>query len=82
VLSAFHSWFTGGIQPATGTKIDPVLGGRAKDVLDDRPDLVALRTPADKDPLSLFLQNHWPFPVRISPDSIYVILTCVPGSKS
>jgi len=63
VLSAFHSWFTGGIRKEDGQKIDPVLGGRAKDMLDDQHDLAALRAPVDKDALSRFLQNHWPFPV-------------------
>ena len=64
MLSAFRNWFTGGIQKVDGQKIDPVLGGRAKGMLDDTRDLAALRTPADKDLLSRFLQNHWPFPVR------------------
>ncbi len=82
VLSAFRNWFTGGIQKGTGAKIDPVIGGRAKDMLDDAHDLVSLRTPANKDPLSLFLQNHWPFPVCIPHKSVDEMLTCVPGAKS
>jgi hypothetical protein len=51
-------------------------------MLDDPHDLVALRTPADKDPLSLFLQNHWPFPVGPSSPSEVVMLNCIPGAES
>ena len=51
-------------------------------MLDDAHDLVALRTPANKDLLSLFLQNYWPFPVRSFPCVEDAALTDGPGTKS
>jgi hypothetical protein len=65
VFRMFRNWLSGGLDAKTGKKMDPVLGGRAMDMLDERQDLVALRTPKDSDPLSRLLQNHWPFPVSI-----------------
>ncbi|KAL2841268.1 hypothetical protein BJY01DRAFT_236438 [Aspergillus pseudoustus] len=59
VFAAFQEWFSGGSQGKA-----PILNGRAATLLDDRQDLVALRTPADEDVLSKFLQDHWPFPGR------------------
>lgn len=81
VLPAFRSWFIGGIQNRDGEKIDLALGRRAKDMLDDQHDLVALRTPADKDPLSLFLENHWPSPISIPTEFLGIMLTGVTGAK-
>jgi len=58
VLLLFRNWLSGGTDKNGGIKQDPVLGGQAKGMLDDGQDLIALRTPADVDPLSRFLQNH------------------------
>lgn len=37
-------------------------------MLDDEKDLAALRPPTDKDALSRFLQDHWPFQDKAYPD--------------
>jgi len=64
VIETFRIWFDGGKQENGGRKPDPVLGGQAKHVLDNEQDLAALKTPADDDFLSRFLQDHWPVTVR------------------
>ncbi|KAF2803327.1 uncharacterized protein BDZ99DRAFT_453601 [Mytilinidion resinicola] len=64
VIEAFRIWFDGGKPKQGNPKPDPVLGGRAKYVLDNEQDLVALKTPADDDFLSRFLQDHWPVTSR------------------
>ena len=45
-----------------------MLAGVAEERLNERNhrDLIALRRPADKDPFSRFLQDHWMFKVYIS----------------
>lgn len=65
VLQAYRNWFLG------HDKNDPVLGGRARNMLDDKQDLAALRTLPDKDVLSRILQDHWPFPVHVSTVYLY-----------
>ncbi|KAF2804458.1 uncharacterized protein BDZ99DRAFT_397802 [Mytilinidion resinicola] len=64
VVEAFRIWFDGGRPKKGNPKPDPVLGGRAKYALDNEQDLVALKTPADDDFLSRFLQDHWPVTSR------------------
>lgn len=64
VIETFRIWFDGGKQKNGGPKPDPVLGGQAKHFLDDEQDLAALKTPADDDFLSRFLQDHWPVTSR------------------
>lgn len=61
-FKAFRNWFKGKAQEPSrpNSDFDPVLGGRAKTLLDDKQDLAALKTPVDKDWLSRFLQDHWP----------------------
>jgi hypothetical protein len=48
---------------ADGTKPHPALGGIAKDSLDKRDDLVALKSPPAMDLLSRTLRDHWPVKV-------------------
>ncbi|MCJ1225473.1 hypothetical protein MMC12_002122 [Toensbergia leucococca] len=65
-LAAFRRWFS----PAVQGKVIPVLGGRDKDLLDDRKDLVAL-APMDEDRLNRFLQDYFGWFFRVcdqSPD--------------
>ena len=62
MLSLFRNWLSGGTDKNNGVKQDPVLGGRAEDMLDDERDFIALRTPACVGTLLRLLQNHWPFP--------------------
>ncbi|KAF2242886.1 hypothetical protein BU26DRAFT_534434 [Trematosphaeria pertusa] len=59
VLSTFRSFFS---KPST------IVSGKAKHMLDDAEDLVALRPPADTDPLSRFLRDYWPFRGTVYPD--------------
>jgi hypothetical protein len=41
------------------------LDGRDRDMFSAESDLVALRPPADTDPLSRLLRDHWPFPSEV-----------------
>ncbi|KAF2436286.1 hypothetical protein EJ08DRAFT_655959 [Tothia fuscella] len=59
-LSSYRYWFDGGNK--NGIALNPILEGRAKAMLDSKEDLAALRSPADKDPLSRFIQDYWIFP--------------------
>ncbi|KAF2870046.1 hypothetical protein BDV95DRAFT_71906 [Massariosphaeria phaeospora] len=59
VLATFRSFFN---NPSR------IIAGKAKTVLDDEKDLVALRPPADSDPLSRLLRDHWPFRGTSRPD--------------
>ena len=59
VLSTFRSFLS---TPA------PLVSGKARHMLEDPKDLVALRPPADTDPLSRFLRDHWPFGATDYPD--------------
>lgn len=54
VLQAYRGWFHG------HQKDSHKLFGQAKYMLDDKDDLVALKTSVTKDWLSRFLMNHWP----------------------
>jgi hypothetical protein len=71
VIETFRIWFDGGKRKYGGPKPDPVLGGQAKYVLDNEQDLAALKTPADDDFLSRFLQDHWPF--TVSAESTFIL---------
>jgi hypothetical protein len=66
VLDVCRIWFNGGELEKDGTKPHPVLGGQAKDFLDDDLDLVALSSPADINPLSRLLQKRWPAKVSLT----------------
>ena len=41
------------------------LDGRDRDMFSVESDLVALRPPAEKDPLSRLMRDHWPFPSEV-----------------
>ena len=74
VLAALREWLHG---PSRASNRSSKLDGRDKDMFSVGSDLVALRPPADTDPLSKLLRNHWPFPseVRMSlvPFAIFVL---------
>lgn len=57
-LTALRSWISGnGLRP--DGKYLPIIRGKDEHTYDNEDDLVALRTPSDKDALSQFLQDHW-----------------------
>ncbi|KAL2834362.1 hypothetical protein BDW59DRAFT_178782 [Aspergillus cavernicola] len=64
VLEAYRHWFQ---------KPYPVLGGAAKETLDDSDDLVALNTLPEGDYLSMLLRRHWPATEEVSRDGLYHI---------
>ncbi|KAK3939471.1 hypothetical protein QBC46DRAFT_149961 [Diplogelasinospora grovesii] len=74
VLDVSRVWFHGGEVGIDGKKPSPVLGGSAKNFLDDDEDLVALKAPADTDPLSRFLRKHWPAKVRSGARRLWCLL--------
>ncbi|ORY70317.1 uncharacterized protein BCR38DRAFT_362064 [Pseudomassariella vexata] len=59
VLSAVKHFFE---------KPHPILGGKAKKFLNDRQDLVSLKTPVEADYLSSFLRRHWVSEKEVSRD--------------
>ena len=59
VLTAFRAWFSGEARSSAR----PIIAGRARRMLDDKDDLVALRVPAEPDVLSRLVQDHWPLEV-------------------
>lgn len=48
----------------------PIISGRAKDLLSEKADLIALRRPPEEDLLSRYLQDNWPFPSREASDPL------------
>ncbi|OCL03677.1 hypothetical protein AOQ84DRAFT_433802 [Glonium stellatum] len=68
VLTVFRNWFSGKNRDSKSYEENSILSGRAKFMLDDEKDLAALRPPTDKDALSRFLQDHWPFQDKAYPD--------------
>jgi hypothetical protein len=62
VLAALREWLHG---PSRASNKSSKLDGRDRDVFSVASDLVALRPPADTDPLSKLLRNHWPFPSEV-----------------
>jgi hypothetical protein len=62
VLAALREWLHG---PSRASNKASKLDGRDRDVFSVGSDLVALRPPADTDPLSKLLRNHWPFPSEV-----------------
>ena len=63
VYTTLRNWFDGTAGARGPRSANPILSGEARNMLENRQDLVALRPPADKDILSSFLQDHWPFQV-------------------
>ncbi|RYP51147.1 hypothetical protein DL768_003494 [Monosporascus sp. mg162] len=61
VLSTFRDYFEGNAWKGPSLQSMPIISGRAKDMLKEADDLVALRKPADEDLLSRLLQDHWVF---------------------
>lgn len=57
-LTALRHWTSGKGLFQDGND-QPIVSGKDQYMYDDADDLVALRTPTDKDVLSKFLQDHW-----------------------
>ncbi|KAK3986764.1 hypothetical protein QBC44DRAFT_332719 [Cladorrhinum sp. PSN332] len=55
VLKILRDWFSG----KTRGQRWPIIGGKAKTMLDDEDDLVALHVATEKDTLTRFVQDHW-----------------------
>lgn len=56
-LSIFKDWFYGRNQPSTAK---PILIGAVEQILENKQDLVALKSTTDTDPVSRLLRDHWP----------------------
>ncbi|KAF4971473.1 hypothetical protein FSARC_1701 [Fusarium sarcochroum] len=56
-----------------GYKPNPILGGKAKDYLDDTDDLISLKATAAVDPLSKVLRAYWPGKEEASRDGLHLI---------
>jgi len=67
VLKHFRDWFSGEMRPLK----KPIIAGRARRMLDDKDDLVALRVAADPDLLSRLVQDYWFLAVSVRSASIY-----------
>ncbi|KAH8646767.1 hypothetical protein BX600DRAFT_518792 [Xylariales sp. PMI_506] len=73
-LEASRAWMHGGRElREDGSKMLPVLGGLAKDYLDQGDDLVALKSHADVDFLSRTLRAYWPSKNQITRDGVPMI---------
>ncbi|KAF2184809.1 hypothetical protein K469DRAFT_666150 [Zopfia rhizophila CBS 207.26] len=70
VLSTFRDYVEGHALKVPGMDSAPIISGRAKDMLKDETDLVALRRAADEDLLSKLLQDHWAFQKRRTVDPL------------
>ena len=47
-----------------------IVAGKARKMLEDEDDLVALKAPANKDMFSRLIQDHWPLQVTKLPHSL------------
>lgn len=70
VLATFRDYFEGQALKGSGIPPAPIISGRAKHMLAQEVDLVALRKAADEDMLSKLLQDHWPFRKRAAVDPL------------
>jgi hypothetical protein len=70
VLSTFRDYLEGSAWKGSGLQSVPIISGRAKEMLKEADDLVALRKLADEDLLSKLLQDHWAFQKRITVDPL------------
>lgn len=61
VLSILRDWFSG----KTRGQRWPIINGKARTILNDEDDLVALHTATEKDTLTRFIQDHWIFEVSL-----------------
>jgi hypothetical protein len=62
VVSALREWLHG---PTRMPNHESKLDDRDREMFSIKDDLVALRPPSEKDPLSRFLRNNWPFPAEV-----------------
>jgi len=79
VIGLFRIWFDGGLPNVFGKKPNPVLGGQAKYILDNKQDLACLKAPQDTDFLSRFLQQHWL--VKVSRLQLWVAFSSLKCSR-
>ena len=66
VLKHFRDWFSGEMR----SHKKPIIAGKARRMLDDKDDLVALKVAADPDLLSHLVQDHWFLAVSVPSVSI------------
>jgi hypothetical protein len=69
-VAAFRDFLSGAACSSKHRPAMPLISGRAKAFLDDDVDLIALIEPTEEDYLSRFLQNHWLFRKRKTPDPL------------
>lgn len=67
-VNAFRDFLRGSAFLSKSENAMPLISGRAKAFLDDENDLVALNKLDEEDYLSRFLQDHWFFRKRRTPD--------------
>ncbi|KAJ5511767.1 hypothetical protein N7453_003870 [Penicillium expansum] len=70
VLSTYRDYLEGNAWKGPYLQSVPIISGRAKDMLKEADDLVALRRPADEYILSKLLQDHWAFQSRKTTDPL------------
>ncbi|CAI7640578.1 unnamed protein product [Penicillium palitans] len=70
VLSTYRQYIEGNAWKSPYIPSVPIISGRARDMLREADDLVALRRPADEDMLSKLLQDHWAFQTRKTTDPL------------
>jgi len=73
-LKVARAWMNDERRNKKGEKRATVLGGEARHYLDKKQDLLSLGGPTKKDPLSSFLQKHFPTWVSSQLLSFYVSL--------
>lgn len=61
VLSTYRAYLDGRSWKGSSIPAVPLISGKAKAMLNEEDDLVALRKPPDDDILSKFVQDHWSF---------------------
>ncbi|CAI7587269.1 unnamed protein product [Penicillium manginii] len=70
VLFTYRDYIEGNAWKGPYLPSVPIISGRAKDMLKEADDLVALRKPPDEDILSKLLQDHWAFQSRKTIDPL------------
>jgi hypothetical protein len=70
VLSTFRDYLGGNAWKASCLQSVPIISGRAKEMLKEADDLVALRKPVDEDLHSKLLQDHWALQKRNAVDPL------------
>jgi hypothetical protein len=69
-LAAFRDLLEGATFSGKNGTTMPLLGGRARNFLEDDADLITLIKPTEEDCLSRFLQDHWLFRKRNTDDPL------------